>query len=210
MTYNTKNGNPGRYNASLPTVPDGSGAALAVDSSGRLITGASAPGTGATNLGKAEDSVHASGDVGIEMLTKRTDTAASSAGTDGDYATLNTDSTGHAWVREGFAPAYEDNTNSKAIVEHRYTYGRATADTQIKASAGFVHTLSIAPLTATPTAGLMTVYDNTAESGTVIYAEWVFATDVGHTITLDVSCGTGIYIGFDATLANVQATVSYR
>lgn len=91
-----------------------------------------------------------------------------------------------------------------------YLLGRATADTQIKSSAGFVHTVSIAALTATPTAGLLTLYCNTAESGTVLYAEWIFATDVGHTVTLDIPCSTGIYAGFDATLANVQATISYR
>lgn len=113
-------------------------------------------------------------------------------------------------VQELAAPVYEDNTLGKAVVEHRYSYGRVTADGQIKASAGFIHTISIAPLTATPTAGLLTIYDNTAESGTIIYSEWIFATTPGHTIILDVSCATGIYVGFDATLANVQVTVSYR
>lgn len=91
-----------------------------------------------------------------------------------------------------------------------YLLGRATADAQIKSSAGFIHTVSIAPLTATPTAGLLTIYNNTAESGTVVYAEWVFATTPGHTVTLDVPCSTGIYVGFDGTLANVQVTVAYR
>lgn len=91
-----------------------------------------------------------------------------------------------------------------------YSYGRATADTQIKGSAGFVHTISIAPTTATPTAGLVTVYDSTTETGTVIYSEWIFATDVGHTITLDVPTTNGIYVGYDATLANASVTVSYR
>lgn len=100
--------------------------------------------------------------------------------------------------------------NRALMVENRYTYGRATADTQIKASAGFVHTVSIAPLTATPTAGLLTIYDNTAESGTVIYSEWVFATTPGHTVTLDVNAATGIYASFDAALANVQVTVAFR
>lgn len=91
-----------------------------------------------------------------------------------------------------------------------YTYGRVTADGQIKASAGFIHSISIAGLTATPTAGLMTVYDSTTEAGTVIYSEWVFATVVGHTIELDVTAATGIYVGFDGTLANAQVTVAYR
>lgn len=91
-----------------------------------------------------------------------------------------------------------------------YLLGRATGDTQIKSSAGFIHSISIAPLTAAPTAGLLTVYDNTVEGGTVVYSEWVFATTPGHTVVLDVPMGTGIYVGFDGTLANVQATVSYR
>lgn len=91
-----------------------------------------------------------------------------------------------------------------------YSYSRKTADGQVKASAGFVHSISVAGLTATPTAGLMTVYDSTAESGTVIYSEWVFATVVGHSVVLDVSTANGIYVGFDGTLANAQVTVAYR
>jgi len=47
------------------------------------------PGTGATNLGKEEDAVHASGDVGVEMLAVRNDDlGAVLAGADGDYAPL--------------------------------------------------------------------------------------------------------------------------
>jgi len=55
------------------------------------------PGTGATNLGKAEDAAHASGDVGVLMLSVRNDTAASTASDIGDYAGLITDSTGRLW-----------------------------------------------------------------------------------------------------------------
>lgn len=56
------------------------------------------PGTASNNLGKAEDAAHASGDVGVAFLGVRRDTAASGAGTDGDYATVNLDSTGKVWV----------------------------------------------------------------------------------------------------------------
>lgn len=91
-----------------------------------------------------------------------------------------------------------------------FLLGRATADAQIKGSAGLIHTISIAALTATPTAGLLTVYDSLTETGTVVYAEWVLATVTGHTVILDVPVGTGIYVGFDATLASIQATISYR
>ena len=45
-----------------------------------------------------EDSAHTNEDVGVTILTKRTNTAASSAGTDGDYATLNTDFYGKLWT----------------------------------------------------------------------------------------------------------------
>lgn len=42
----------------------------------------------------AEDVAHTTGDKGALVLTRRADTASSSAGTDGDYATLNTDANG--------------------------------------------------------------------------------------------------------------------
>ncbi|MFA9201039.1 MAG: hypothetical protein ACEQR8_07620, partial [Cypionkella sp.] len=61
-------------------------------------------------------------------------------------------------------------------------YLRKTADGQVKATAGFIHTVSIAPTTATPTAGLLSIYDNAAETGTVVFSEWVFATTQGHSI----------------------------
>jgi hypothetical protein len=91
-----------------------------------------------------------------------------------------------------------------------FLYSRKTADGQVKAGSGFVHTISIAGLTATPTAGLLTIYDSLTETGTVIYAEWVFATVEGHTVILDVPFSTGLYVGYDASLDNVQVTVSYR
>jgi len=54
-------------------------------------------GTGATNLGKAEDGAHASGDTGVAILGVRRDTPISDCA-NGDYATLNVDSTGHLYV----------------------------------------------------------------------------------------------------------------
>lgn len=57
------------------------------------------PGTGATNLGKAEDAAHSSGDVGVQVLAVRQDTPAASSGTDGDYEPLKV-SGGGLWVRD--------------------------------------------------------------------------------------------------------------
>lgn len=168
------------------------------------------PGTSATHLGKAVDSAAGATDTGVASLYLRKDTPATLTPADGDYTRAMVDSMGIQWMREYYAPVYEDNTNGKAVVEHRYTPFSVTADTLIKTGAGLLHVVSISPTTATPTAGLVTIYDNTAESGTVLYSEWVFATDVGHTITIDASFGTGLYVGFDGTLANVRISGSYR
>lgn len=69
------------------------------------------PGTSATSLGKAEDAPHSSGDTCVPILSKRTDSAASSAGTDGDYATVNTDANGNLWVTLGTLLSGENLTN---------------------------------------------------------------------------------------------------
>ena len=89
------------------------------------------------------------------------------------------------------------------------TYQHCTADTAVVGKQVVLDSVCIAPLTAAPTAGLLTIYDNTAESGDVVYKEWVFATAPGHCIDLDVVCRKGIYVSFDATLANVGVTVAY-
>lgn len=91
-----------------------------------------------------------------------------------------------------------------------YSYSRKTADGQVKATAGFIHTVTISP-TGTVTAGVMTIYDNAAETGTVVLSiSLPITTFTPFSVTLDVSTANGIFVGFDATLANVQVTVSYR
>lgn len=74
---------------------------ISSDSTGNIATiGTSVtPGTAAANLGKSEDAAHASGDTGVAILSRRIDAAASSAGTDADYATVNTDANGLLWTR---------------------------------------------------------------------------------------------------------------
>ena len=57
------NGQPGRYNSSLPTINDGAGAALAVDSKGRIIT---APSGGLATIADGAASANASLIIGGE------------------------------------------------------------------------------------------------------------------------------------------------
>ena len=59
-------------------------------------------GTGATNLGKAEDAVHASGDTGVLALGVRIDTANSSlVSAASDYSPLQVDQFGRLWTHVG-------------------------------------------------------------------------------------------------------------
>ena len=160
----------------------------------------------------AEDSAHSSGHVGAFILSRRTDAAASSAGADGDYSAINTDALGHVWVREGYAPGYEDNTAGVAKVEARYgSSGALTADTQVKGSAGFVHTITVSNTDIAATAGTIDVYDSLTATGTKIFSMYVPVSNLfaPFTVTLDVSCATGIYVDF-TTVADVAVYVSYR
>jgi hypothetical protein len=53
------------------------------------------PGVGATNLGKAEDAAHTSGDTGVMALAVRNDAGTTLVGADGDYAPLSVNANGH-------------------------------------------------------------------------------------------------------------------
>lgn len=106
--------------------------------------------------------------------------------------------------------AGEDLTNGVLKVEERFSYVNISADTAVKSGAGFLHTLTFAQIDAAPTAGSIIVYDNTAESGTVIFSStWTTAVFYPTTITIDASFATGLYVGFTTT-ADIGVTVSYR
>ena len=106
----------------------------------------------------------------------------------------------------------EDQTNNVLRVEGQFSYsGNKTADTQVKASAGYVHNLVCIGTDAAATAGTIILYDNTAESGTVVMSWAVQAAAYAQPVVfpLDVVMTTGIYLGFTTT-ADVTCTVSYR
>ena len=66
---------------------------LNIDANGALAVGSVIPGTGATNLGKAEDAAHSSGDTGVMALGVRQDSDAA-LGADGDYAPMQFNASG--------------------------------------------------------------------------------------------------------------------
>lgn len=63
------------------------------------------PGTSAAHLGKAEDAVHSAGDTGVMALGVRKDTAAATAGNDGDYQPAIFDANGRLHVVESAGTA---------------------------------------------------------------------------------------------------------
>ena len=106
--------------------------------------------------------------------------------------------------------AGEDLTNEILKVEQRFTPLYVTADTQVKAGAGFLHTITFTCIDAAPTAGTIIVYDSLTETGTILYSETFTTTPFrGYTVTIDGNFATGLYVGFTTT-ADVGVTVSYR
>lgn len=172
------------------------GVALATQPvSGTVTANLGTGGTAATSLGKAEDAVAASGDTGVPIFGIRRDgpilTSQASAG--GDYGEIATDDGGVLWVRN-----------------RPLTYSRLVADGAVKGSAGHIQTITFAP-TGTPTAGVITIFDNTTETGTVIFSTQIPASVfTPFTVELNVAATTGIFVGFDGTVTNVQVTTSFR
>lgn len=106
--------------------------------------------------------------------------------------------------------AGEDVDADRVKVEQRFLPLQVTADALVKTGEGFLHTLTFSQTDAAPTAGTITVYDNTAESGTKLF-EWNLTTAVfvPFSVTIDAIFSTGLYVGFSTT-ADVAVTASYR
>jgi len=93
------------------------------------------PGVGATNLGKAEDAVHTTGDTGVAMWGVRNDNAATTlTSATGDYSGLAVDGTGTIFTRE--APA---NTANKTNVTASITSATVLAANPARKSALLVN-----------------------------------------------------------------------
>ncbi len=188
------------------TVTSGKPVVAVANSDGTPITGTGASanqtqGTAADNAASVGNPVLVGG-----YYESGTDTYA-----DGDAAKLHMDVNGNAKVVEQYAPVYEDNTNGKAVVEHRYTSsGSITADTLVKTGAGLIHTITFSCDDAAPTAGSFTLFDNTAESGTEVFSHTFTTTPfMPFSVILDHTFATGLYAGFTTT-ADVNVVISYR
>lgn len=122
------------------------------------------------------------------------------------------DTGGNQKVTLGTLLSGEDQTNGVMKVEQQFSSsGIETADVQIKASAGYVDSITCYGTDNAAVAGTIILYDNTAESGTIIWSWTVAALDyhIPFTVPLHVTAATGLYLGYTTT-TDVNCTVVYR
>lgn len=196
----TDSGNPvkvgGVYNSTLPTLTNGQRGDIQLDSrAGVIVAGTVA--SGATDIG------------GPVKVGGKYNSSAPTL-TDGQRGDLQLDASANMKITQATTIAGEDITNDVIKTEQRFSFINISADTLVKTGTGFVHTVTFAQIDAAPTAGTIIIYDNTAESGTVIFSStWTTAVFYPTTITLDCTFSTGLYVGFTTT-ADIGVTVSYR
>ena len=90
------------------------------------------------------------------------------------------------------------------------TSALVTSDTAVLSRAGFLQCIMVSMIDAAPTAGSIIIYDNTAESGTVIFSHtFTTAVFMPFQICPQRAITTGIYVGFTTT-ADVNVSVSYK
>lgn len=90
------------------------------------------PGTAATNLGKAEDAGHTSGDVGVMALAVRNDALAGLAGTTLDYSPIAVDIGGRVMADKSPAAAMVRGLNSVAGTGDTAVTGTISGDAGLK------------------------------------------------------------------------------
>jgi len=160
------------------------------------------PGTGATNLGKAEDAAHTSGDTGVFALGVRNDAMATLTSNDGDYNPIATSKSGRLLV----TPAPSDT----------YVFGNAsvagTGDTSVVAAAGvglknYITNISVANTGSSAT--LITLKDGNAGS-TLWYT--IAPAGGGSNIDLEVpivtSSNTALYFACGTSSTTVYVSAS--
>jgi hypothetical protein len=197
---------------------DGDYATLNVNSSGRLYVEASlaasqtlatvttltgtttlTPGTGAANLGKAEDAVHASGDVGVMALAVRQDTRATLASATGDYVPFTVDATGGLYTNAQGPVAHDGVVSGNPV----RIAGRALTADYTAVAAGDVADF------ATTLTGKQVVYPHALPGATWSYAAASGGITNTTAVTVKTAAGAGIrnYVT-SLDVVNGHATVS--
>lgn len=162
------------------------------------------PGTGATALGKAEDAAHSSGDTGVMALAVRSDTAASTAGTTGDYQPPITDKDGALWVNQ-----------SNVVVSGRIadTAGSAAAVTNFGATGSISNYVTAITVFRTDAGTSMAYVDFTDGNGGTVLWTMPLPPAGGSVIAspkalFKTTQNTALYYDVSAALTTVYISVS--
>lgn len=218
--------------AAALTSADGDYSPVATDDAGRvmvIVNGGVTPGVGASQLGKAEDAAHSSGDAGVFALVVRKDTGASIAGTDGDYTGLQVDANGNLRVAlaantAGSTSDTEDGTIADGqsavalVVSLPYTFdgdnwlrggltpsqtisAASTNSTNVKASAGVVGLVTVSNINAA--ARYLKLYNKatapTVGTDTPVQTYLIPASSVQHIPIPEKGIAFSLGIGFGLT-----------
>jgi hypothetical protein len=165
----------GRYDSGHRNLGDGDVGGLALNQKGEAKIEGSVdvtsivPGTAATNLGKAEDAAHTSGDVGVMPLAVRNDALATLSGADGDYAPLQVDATGSLYTNNQFG-----------------TFGSILVTGTTAVTCGVADRVFVAIYMLTNT-----VF-NSASGGLVAETEQLYLDDTGAGTSIDADGGAAI------------------
>lgn len=175
---------------------------------------------GATSLGKVSGGTWVTGDNGIAVWTVRQNTL-TALEANAKYGPLLTDTNGALWVALGTLIAGEDQVNNRMLVMPSYSFTNITTNTTttVKSGAGVFHGFTINNNGFT-TAGTITIYDNTAGSGTKI-GTWTIPLEPPGTVLLatvyvppqlgiDAAFATGLTIVTATTAPAVDMTVLYK
>lgn len=106
---------------------------------GTPVASGSVPGVGATNLGKAEDAPHTSGDTGVLSLNVRNDTNANLTSADADYGALKVDQTGSGF----FVSTLPALQAALGVTQHRVLSAASTNATSVKGASGSVSSIVV-------------------------------------------------------------------
>lgn len=132
---------------------------------------------------------------------------------DQEGAALALDSQGNARISMATSVAGEDIAADVLKVEERYGSSGVlgSADALVKTGSGFLHCINVAQADAAPTAGTLTVLDNTAAgAGTQLWS-WNLTTAVfiPFTVIVDVAFTIGLFLDITTT-TDVNVFLSYR
>jgi len=157
--------------------------ALPIQDGGNSITVdgtvTAAVGVTATDLGKSEDAVAASGDTGIAVLAVRRDSPVVGSGTDGDYSSLNVDANGRLWASatiDAAIPAGDNNIGNVDIV---------TVPAPLSTTGGGTEATALRVTIASDSTGTISIDDG----GNIITVDGTVDTELT-TADLDTGAGT--------------------